>query len=260
MRRALALCLVALTATVGLTRVATPAGADVDRDTAEAQFVDMINQLRVNNSLPPLDVDAGLRVIGQRWAYELADAGTLRHNPNLVDEVNSEVTTQWVKLGENVGWDYTVRDLFDAFVSSPEHYRNLVDPSFTRVGVGVVVTPGGQIFTAHEFMAPGTASSGDVEPQGGTDDARIVSQPEPVAPTSVRPLPPVAAPTPHFVPSPTIVSATNAVAAAPASARPGSDASPAEVDLTPGPPRRFVTSLQQVGALDPPPVRPRIWR
>ena len=60
--------------------------------------------------------------------------------------------THWQKLGENVGMGGTVETLHLAFVNSPHHYDNLVDPAFTSIGVGVVRSSGGILFVAEEFM------------------------------------------------------------------------------------------------------------
>ncbi len=40
-----------------------------------------------------------------------------------------------------------------AFINSPAHYRNLVDPVWTHVGVGVTHAADGRIYTTHNFMA-----------------------------------------------------------------------------------------------------------
>ena len=42
--------------------------------------------------------------------------------------------------------------IWTAFVHSSQHYANLVDPAFNRVGVGVAYAGGSQ-WTCHRFMA-----------------------------------------------------------------------------------------------------------
>ena len=59
----------------------------------------------------------------------------------------------WSKLGENVGVGYSVDDLMTALVNSPAHYRNIVDPSFSYIGVGVSYGDDGRMYTTHDFMA-----------------------------------------------------------------------------------------------------------
>ena len=53
------------------------------------------------------------------------------HNRQLKDQVSG-----WWRLGENVGWtNGSVEDLHRAFLASPEHRRNILDPRFTSIGV-----------------------------------------------------------------------------------------------------------------------------
>jgi hypothetical protein len=124
---------------------AAPVSADPGSD--EAAFVAKINALRASKGLPSLQVDAQLTGIGRSWSIHMANANGISHNPNLA----GQVTSNWQKLGENVGVGGDVQSLFDAFVASPEHYRNLVDPDFRFIGVGVVYG-NGRLWTSHEFM------------------------------------------------------------------------------------------------------------
>jgi hypothetical protein len=125
--------------------LAAPAHADALSD--EQQFVVAINQMRSNLGLGPLAVDANLTDVARGWAQKMADAGAISHNPGLA----GAVTSDWQKVGENVGVGPTVAQLMDAFTKSPHHYANLSDPSFTYIGVGVVYR-GKSMYTSHEFM------------------------------------------------------------------------------------------------------------
>ncbi|MBW3614350.1 MAG: CAP domain-containing protein [Actinobacteria bacterium] len=115
---------------------------------AELEFVARINGLRGAKGLPHLAIHAELTTVARSWAAAMAKVDRISHNPNL-DKV---VQADWQKLGENVGVGTTVGELHAAFVASPTHYRNLVDPRYRHVGVGVVVGRGGALFTAHQFM------------------------------------------------------------------------------------------------------------
>lgn len=136
--------IVMLAATIG-TVGARPATADPG---VEATFVAKINALRASKGLAPLAVHSELTGIGRRWAGTMAPQNRIWHNPDF----SSWVQSDWGKLGENVGMGGDINSLFNAFVNSPSHYRNLVDPDFTHVGVGVVYGGNGTLFTAHQFM------------------------------------------------------------------------------------------------------------
>lgn len=114
-----------------------------------AEFVSAINQLRVSKGLNPLVVDSQLSGIANDWAQQMAQNDGISHRLDL----RAGITSSWKRLGENVGVGPTVGQLMDAFIASPGHYTNLVDPTFTHIGVGTVRTTGGLLYTAHEFAA-----------------------------------------------------------------------------------------------------------
>lgn len=169
------------------------AGAAPDPVAAEADFVARINALRAAKGLAPLTVHGELVDLGRRWSTTMADADRIWHNPDLT----TSVAADWRKLGENVGVGMSVGKLFDAFVASPSHYENLVEPEFTHVGVGVVIGRDGALFTAHQFMT-------------------LAASPAP------SPAAPAPAPTPRPAPAP--------AAAAPAP-RPARPATPARITV-----------------------------
>ena len=162
MRRAVrALCIaVAATAAMATWLAApslSPAGASTATATSRSQewgaaeeqgFVDKINQLRASLGLPTLAVDPELAAQARVWSQTMKDAGNIFHSKAL----DAGISADWEKLGENVGVGDTVDVLFDAFVNSPKHYENLVDPVYRYVGVGVV-WDGDRMFTTHRFMA-----------------------------------------------------------------------------------------------------------
>jgi uncharacterized protein YkwD len=77
----------------------------------------------------------------------MASTGTLEHNPNLV----SQITCDWIRLGENVGFGPTVAFLQDAFMNSPSHRANILG-DFTRVGVGAVRGGDGTIWVVVDLV------------------------------------------------------------------------------------------------------------
>ncbi len=117
----------------------------------EARFLQLINQLRVGAGLNPLISHSQLRAGARSWTAEMAGYDQLAHAPDL----STGVSATWTLLGENVGFHgvHDVDSLFQAFVNSPAHHRNLVDSRFQYVGVGVVHGDDGKLWTTHRFMA-----------------------------------------------------------------------------------------------------------
>jgi hypothetical protein len=211
--RRLVILLVAVVATLApVVLTVTPAAAQTDPATAEAEFVARINDLRASKGLGQLTVDPELVRVARAWSEKMAAADQISHNPNLAKEVAAD----WQKLGENVGVGMTVAKLHEAFVKSPAHYRNLVDPDFTHIGVAVVIGRDGALFTTHQFMK--------LRPRAAAAAAATAAPP---ATTSTTARPRV-----------TEVAGTEVAAAPPAPA------------VAPAPSGRLVLVLEQLRALD----------
>ena len=107
--------------------------------------------------LPSLAVADDLVAVARRHSVRMADAADLHHNPDLATEV-----TGWQKVGENVGRGPRVEPIHDAFMNSPGHRENILDPDWTEIGIGVEVRDGTvwvtEVFREPEAApAPGTA-------------------------------------------------------------------------------------------------------
>jgi uncharacterized protein YkwD len=127
----------------------TPATAGAADNGAEGQFVAAINSIRAQNGLGPVHVYGELQGVARNWTDQMVANGGISHNPNL----GGDVSANWRKLGENVGVGHSVDSLMNAFVNSPAHYRNIVDPAFNYIGVGVSYGDDGRMYTTHDFMA-----------------------------------------------------------------------------------------------------------
>jgi hypothetical protein len=123
-----------------------PTVAKADTVSDEATFVAKINDLRASKGLAPLQVNANLVAKARAWSAGMAAAGKIWHST-----LSDGVTEDWRKLGENVGMGGSVEGLHTAFVNSPHHYDNLVDPAFSHVGIGIVMN-GNTIFVSEVFM------------------------------------------------------------------------------------------------------------
>jgi Cysteine-rich secretory protein family len=208
---------VAMLAPVLSTLEATAAHADPGSE--EAQFLALTNQLRVSHGLNPLASEGGLVSIARTWSSNMAAAGAISHNMNLPHEMGGP----WTKLGENVGTGWSVDSIQNAFIASPHHYENLVDPVYNYVGIGVVDS-GGKIYVTVDFMqlnnTVATAAPAPVQrvsrPAATSAPRRApVPQPVPVAaPDAPAPAPPAEAPPSPMAPTPALILALEQVRAA----------------------------------------------
>ncbi|HVT75403.1 MAG TPA: CAP domain-containing protein [Acidimicrobiales bacterium] len=128
--------------------VSVPVPARAEPRTEELQFVARTNARRVSLGLVPLTVDTQMADVARAWSAVMASQNNLSHNPNLEDQV-----VNWSRIAENVGEGPTVDDIEAAFEASPGHYRNLTDPNFRAIGVGVV-DANGLIWVTVDFKTP----------------------------------------------------------------------------------------------------------
>lgn len=133
----------ALALLAGVVLWSTPSGA-----AGTGEWLSMVNDLRTSRGLAPLQLDAELSSLAQRWSEKMAADGAISHDPNLA----SGVSANWSKLGENVGTGSDRQAIMQAFINSPPHLANLLDPQFTRIGIGSTFV-GDREYVVHRFMA-----------------------------------------------------------------------------------------------------------
>jgi hypothetical protein len=237
------LVIAVLAVVLSLGAATLPAHGDAVGD----EFVAKINALRVSKGLGALHADSALTSFAQSWSDHMAAAGTLSHNPALVHSPG-----EWTKAGENVGVGSGVDTIFAALVASPRHYQNMVDPSFTLVGIGVTVLGDGTMYTTQNFEArpatPPTVPRAPVVTRT-TTTTTLTTTPPPTAATPasppVRRLTTTAATHPATPSTSTTSVAVYRAAAAPA---PPPPPPPPPVPVVPV---RIALSLDQLRGLDP---------
>ena len=173
--------------------VLSPASAGASAS-QEAAFINQVNAARAQAGLPALLPDVQLTNLARGWAGSMRD-GSCGANDFIchASPISAGVTHPWAKLGENVGTGPDIGSVMSAFIASPGHYANIVDPEFTHIGVGVV-WDGNRMFTTHRFMKL-------QETTPATTQAPETTAPETTAPKTTAPK--TTAPTVSAAPIPT---------------------------------------------------------
>ena len=106
----------------------------------EAGLAARINGVRRAAGLRALVVVPGATDVARRWAWHLARAQALSHNPNLVSALAHAGSGAWTEIAENVGVAGSTdpASLFQAYMASPPHKANILDAQARYLGVGVV--------------------------------------------------------------------------------------------------------------------------
>jgi hypothetical protein len=137
----------------------------------------MTNADRAAARLGALSTAGDLQSLAQSRANEMAKAGRIYHTTNLGSRVSG-----WKRLGENVGRGPELRDIETAFMNSPSHRENILDPGFTQLGVGVTFDGKEYFYVAVIFREPSgaaTASSPPPPPPTTTPTTRAAAAPRP---------------------------------------------------------------------------------
>lgn len=166
---------------------------------AEGCFLSKANAEREAAGLGTLASHSQLVGISRDHSEEMAAAGTIYHRSDL----SAGAPSNWQSLGENVGMGGSCASLHTALMNSPGHRRNILDPGFNYVGMGVVIAGDGTMFVTQSFMqaaAPRTAAASSPAPAPATS----APAPAPATPAPARsstPRPAARQPTPALVPA-----------------------------------------------------------
>jgi hypothetical protein len=114
-------------------------------DAAAAQTLALLNQLRAAYGVGPVTYDPDLSAQAMGWSQEMSRSG-FRHSS--------------LGYAENIAWHSlssmspakAAATLHDMWVNSPGHFRNMIDPRWTKVGLGFHVDGSGWWGT-QEFAA-----------------------------------------------------------------------------------------------------------
>ncbi|MFG3581879.1 CAP domain-containing protein [Micromonospora chersina] len=110
------------------------------------EVVDLVNQERAKAGCKALTVDDKLVLAAQRHSQDQADHKTMSHDGSDGSDVGDRldrVGYAWRSYGENVAWNQqSPAAVMDAWMNSPGHRANILNCSFTEIGVGVARSNG----------------------------------------------------------------------------------------------------------------------
>jgi hypothetical protein len=145
----LPLTLVATMLAVAAPRPA-PAGATSSDEAAVGQdLISFANRERSARGLPGLSTDSYATQQAQAWAQQMQSSNTLSHRSNF-----ASAFAGYPASGENVGTvTTTAGDVHRMFMGSDEHRRNILQPGFDGLGVGVACSSDGRMWVTVDFVA-----------------------------------------------------------------------------------------------------------
>lgn len=121
--------------------------------TPEEKLIALINTERSQRGINPVQVDPLLMQMAENHSYDMVNRKFFSHtNPDGDDPGDrlDNIDYDWLTYGENIGGGQkTAQDIFDAWMDSPGHRDNLLNPHLTEIGIGYGVGgPYGHYWTA----------------------------------------------------------------------------------------------------------------
>lgn len=115
---------------------------------SEVEMLELINKERTSRGIQPLAGYWDVSEDARGHALVMANANTIFHSS--VAQLSS-YTTGALGLGENVGKAPSVSSLHAAYMGSSGHAANVLNPSFTHIGIGMTAK-GGYFYNANVFV------------------------------------------------------------------------------------------------------------
>jgi uncharacterized protein YkwD len=132
-----------------------------DLERVRAGILAEVNAQRKRAGAPPLSANALLNKAAQRHAEDMLARGYFAHESpqgKTVRERAREAGYEWRTVGENIAeGQFTVDEVMKTWMNSPGHRRNILDPDFRELGVGLALGRSGSGYRVLWAQAFGTA-------------------------------------------------------------------------------------------------------
>lgn len=148
LRRAVCLLLAVLLSALSLPALAAGTSAQ------EAQLYTLLSEDRAARGLPALVLDETLCRMARIRTQDMLENNYCGHVSPTYGTVRDLLDLYGVPYQyatENVGRSRDVSHTNAAFLSSPSHRRNVLTTTYTRLGIGVSVTPAGFVYVCEIF-------------------------------------------------------------------------------------------------------------
>lgn len=108
---------------------------------AEQQMINLVNQERQKAGIAPLQVDLELSRVARIKSQDMRDRGYFSHTSPTYGspfEMMKSFGITYRTAGENIAKHYSVEGAHAGLMNSDGHRRNILNPSFTHIGIGIV--------------------------------------------------------------------------------------------------------------------------
>ncbi|HAN10699.1 MAG TPA: serine protease [Clostridiales bacterium] len=106
----------------------------------EQQMVSLVNAARTQNNVPALTVDIKLTDVARTKAQDMINNNYFDHNSPTYGspfDMMKSFGIVYSGAGENIAGNQTVQNAHDSLMNSPGHKANILNASFTHIGIGI---------------------------------------------------------------------------------------------------------------------------
>lgn len=110
----------------------------------ETKFLNKINELRKQNSLPELKIDDNTQNVARLKAQDLVESNYFSHTSPKYGTPFEMLATNGVNYktaSENIAGNSTLEGGIDSWINSESHKSNILSDKFTHTGVAIVDSP-----------------------------------------------------------------------------------------------------------------------
>lgn len=111
------------------------------RPDLEAQMLQLVNQERTKRGLHPVVADPQLSVVARAHSTDMFARGYFSHyTPEKADPFDrmKKANVKFLAAGENLALGRTLKICHEGLMNSPGHRANILNPSFGRLGIGIM--------------------------------------------------------------------------------------------------------------------------
>ncbi len=124
----------------------------------EQQVVDLVNKERAAVRLPALKVNSQLSAVAEKKAEDLRDKNYFDHQSPTYGspfDMMKQFGITYTAAGENIArGQKTPKEVMNGWMNSPGHRANILNSSFTEIGVGYVTDSRGTTYWVQHFIRP----------------------------------------------------------------------------------------------------------
>jgi uncharacterized YkwD family protein len=106
----------------------------------EQEMLKLVNEARAQNNAPPLQIDMQVTNVARVKAQDMIDNNYFSHNSPKYGspfDMMKSFGISYVQAGENIAGNQNVQNAHNALMNSPGHRKNILNPEYTHIGIGI---------------------------------------------------------------------------------------------------------------------------